>query len=256
MKTYLKTLFISLIVICLTACSNDDDNTKSLQFEKTSYEVCITRTTGIDLSGGSRNLTVTTENPELLDAAIKTNEDGTIQLRIEGKQKGITKVNIKDNVTNEMATLTIKVTDLYIPFRVYHSNHPALVKDVIFYLVKDENHSCYFARPKQDATGYEIITQGTYNFRSETDKYYFTLYYSESEGKFTEATIAPTPHVFDITENSNTTLNMINIIFLGKNNKGGRESQPISLNMKGIDSNYEITTTLLKNETIPEGILE
>lgn len=107
MKTYLKTLFISLIAICLTACSNDDDNMKSLQFEKTLYEVCITRTTGIDLSGGSRDLTVTTENPELLDAAIKMNEDGTTQLRIEGKQKGETKVNIKDNVTNEMATLTI-----------------------------------------------------------------------------------------------------------------------------------------------------
>lgn len=71
-----------------------------------------------------------TENPEILDAAIKTNEDGTIQLRIEGKQKGKTKISIKDNATNEVVTLTIKVTDLYIPFRVYRSNHPALAKDL------------------------------------------------------------------------------------------------------------------------------
>lgn len=256
MKTYLKTLFISLIAICLTACSNDDDNMKPLQFEKTSYEVCITRTTGIDLSGGSRDLTVTTENPEILDAAIKMNEDGTTQLRIEGKQKGETKVSIKDNVTNEMATLTIKVTDLYLPFRVYRSNHPALVNDLVFYLVKDERHSCYFARPKQDTTGYEIITQGTYNFQLETDKYYLTLYYSEDGGKFTDATIAPSPHKFDITDSNSTILNMINIILSYKAGKENRDLAPITLNMKGIDSNYEIETTLLKNGIIPEGVLE
>lgn len=258
MKTYLKTLFISLIAICLTACSNDDDNMKPLQFEKTSYEVCITRTTGIDLSGGSRDLTVTTENPEILDAAIKMNEDGTTQLRIEGKQKGKTKVNIKDNVTNEIATLTIKVTDLYLPFRVYRSNHPALVNDLVFYLVKDERHSCYFARPKQDTQKYEIFAQGTYAFQLEPREYssYLTLYYSEDEGKFTDATIAPSPHKFDITDNSSTTLLALKSIFSNKNDKKNRSTQPIDLNMKGVDSNYVIETTLLKNGIIPEGILE
>lgn len=257
MKTYLKALFASLLAICFTACSNDDD-TKPLQFEKTSYEVCITRTTGIDISGGSRDLAVMTENPEILHATIKWNEDGKAQLRIEGKQKGKTKVNIIDNVTNEWVTLTIKVTDLYIPFRVYRSNHPALVKDLIFYLVKDERHSCYFASPKTGTQEYEVVAQGTYNFRLEPgeDSSYLTLYYSEDGGKFTDATIAPSPHIFDITDNSSTTFLMLNTIFLNKNDKKDRSTQPIDLNMKGVDSNYEVETTLLRNETIPEGILE
>ena len=42
MRTYLKALFASLLAICFTACSNDDD-TKPLQFEKTSYEICKTK---------------------------------------------------------------------------------------------------------------------------------------------------------------------------------------------------------------------
>lgn len=258
METYLKTLFASLLAICLTACSNDDDNTKPLQFEKTSYEVCITKTTGIDISGGSQDLAVTTENPEILYATIGRNEDGTAQLRIEGKQKGKTKVNIIDNATNERVTLTIKVTDLYIPFHVDRSNHPALVEGLIFYLVKNEERSCYFATPKQGSTDYEILAQGTYEFRLEPGEYpfYLTLYYSESEGNFTDATIAPSPHIFDITDNHSTTFYMINAIFLDKNNKENRSTQPITLKMKGVDADYEIKTTLLKDKTIQEGVLE
>jgi hypothetical protein len=256
MKTYLKTLFASLFAICLTACSNDDDKTKPLQFEKTSYEARIKTTTGIDILGGSRNLSVTIEHPEILDATIKVYESREVQLMIDGKQKGKTEVSIKDNETDEVATLTIKVTDLYIPFCIFRSNHPALAEGLVFYLVKDEKHSCYFARP--DAQGYEVFTQGTYDFQLKSDEYssYLTLYYSEDEGKFTEATIAPSPHRFDITDNSSTTFHMINTIFLDKNDKANRSIQPIILNMKGVDSNYEVEATLLRNETIQEGILE
>lgn len=271
----MKMLPALLLVVVLISCNDNNDNKElhPLTFEKESYEVAMKRTTPIMIRSGNRDYTLLIEDPEILQAELDlSSPNGIGYINVTGKQKGETILSVTDNITHETVELRIKVIYNYLAFTIGNSNHPALTDDIIMWLIDDEARTCYFISEDHPSPG--TVSSGKYEFSvtKETDNTipYLTLTYaSDEEGRFTDAaitdaTITPTPHVFDISGNKLSTYealaNFLNIdweklIEEQSGNSLRSELQPTMLKMKEVGTEYEITSYLLL-ETIPEGILE
>lgn len=204
-------LLLFLCTIGLVGCGSDDEKNEiySLSFEKGYYEVPMLGKTSIMIRGGNRDYAVTVGNPGILDAAIDLSSSVSMgDLVIEPKSKGETTVTIKDNKVEETVVLRVKVIDRYLAYAIEESNHPALSKGVIVYLINNEAKDCYFFRyiNSINQVSDTPIAKGTYGFSVKLESGsgnssplygipYLTLNYASDEnGHFTDAAIPPTPH--------------------------------------------------------------
>lgn len=202
-----------LCTVCLLSCSDDDTEDKEAPkpfvLEKKSYEVMQRGYRQIDVTNGSGEIKLSTDRPEVLQVTYTKQEEpndpvlGTI--RMAGIEKGEATLTVTDKETKESETLHVKVTDTYVVYLPYESNHPALSTSVAVYLVNDKAHTCYFFpyQPESGEVTDALVAQGTYDFsvgkKGEIRIPYLTLTYaSDEKGGFTDAAIAPTAHIFDL----------------------------------------------------------
>lgn len=287
-KHFLKLFLLFICTINFVSCNDDDPEIQPFRIEKKSYEVMKDGWYSFSISNGSGDMNVTVADPTILSAQFSKDSYKEIIgfLRMDGKQKGETTVTITDNVTQETETLKIKVTDTYLVYGIEDSNHPALESDIVMYLVNNEARDCYFFRyiHSKNKVSDTPITKGTYDFSvklesggSSSTTYgipYLALTYSSDEnGKFTDATIAPSIHQFKFEMyNGGTTSAVIGMIqrCLGidwkklAEQKNQKKDSPTRSNavivprleMTVDDTEYKINGSLTTFPIMPEGILK
>lgn len=138
----MKTRFllgILLLSVCgLTGCSDaGNENTNNVipfNLNKTSYEVRLKYVgTQIPITNGSGDFSVSAADETMVEAKIIQNEGANTHIFIEGKQKGKTTLNVTDNVTGDMKTVEVKVTDCYLAYAIAESNHPILKTGMVLF---------------------------------------------------------------------------------------------------------------------------
>lgn len=255
---------LSLLVISFAACSDDDP--QPLTFYQDYYEVPIHGNRHIGLLSGSGKYTLEVENPQILSA---TTEDGwsgpKVMIAIYGHLTGETTLKVTDNVSKESQTLQIKVTCNY-EYSViggYGKVHPAFEGITYFYMVNNKNRDIYFfARESFDKYGVEKLTtaaKGTYAFEIEDDEVYVTLTYpSDSNGRLTDADIAPTPHRFLATQSNEFILHKLNQnLNLGLYTSPWKGDKDLTvLELTEVGTEHKITFNFKYPGQFPEGILE
>lgn len=265
-----KMMAALLLAAILISCDkNDNKEIYSLTFGKESYEIGLKRILIVMILSGNGDYTLSVENPEVLDAKLDmSSPTGIGYILVTGKQKGETTLSVTDNLTHETVKLKIVVTSGYLAFKIDNSNHPALTDDIIMFLINDEERNCYFISEDHPSPG--TVSKGKYEFSIETvadnaTPYMTLTYASDEHGRFTDAAIAPTSHVFDISGNKLSTYELL-AKFLdtdweklteeqSENLPRTNDIQPIKLEIKEVDTEYEITS-YLSTVDIPEGILE
>lgn len=58
-------------------------------------------------------------------------------------QKGSTTLTITDNITKDVETVEVKVTDCYLAYVINDSNHPVLPAGTTLFLVNNGAHDYY-----------------------------------------------------------------------------------------------------------------
>ena len=286
-----KLLFgILLLVSIISFMSCDDDNSENkplepFQIEKQSYEVIKDGYTHIYIHNGSGKINFSIEDPQIIDASYQegTSDNSCLGIvRIEGKQKGETRITLTDPTTQETEILKMKVIDRYLVYGIEESNHPALKSKIVMYLINNEKRDCYFF-PYVDSehkVSNKLIARGTYDFSVKTEHGtevssatyaipYLTLTYpADEKGNFTDATIPPTPHEFRfMMEEGATSYAVLGLIqhylnvdweALTPKDTSTRNDIIISptLKMTVDDTNYSITGTFNSIPAIPEGTLD
>lgn len=284
-KELLGILLLFLCTINFASCSDDKkpEETYLLSFEKSYYEVPLIGKTRIDVRSGNRDYNISVENPSILDVSVDlSSSTGMGTLVVTPKSKGETIIIVTDNVSKETINIKIKVIDSYLAYSITESNHAALSKGAIVYLIQNENKDCYFFRYSNSG---EIdtapLSKGTYDFSvkiehgtgNSSNDYaipYLTLNYaSDEEGNFTDAAIPKIPHyfrfeLFDGITNVDTVIRMIQS-YLGvnweeliqqatKSNMG--DMIPPVLKMTVDNTDFNIIGVFSATSAIPEGILE
>ncbi|WP_259300991.1 hypothetical protein [Bacteroides oleiciplenus] len=282
-----KLLFgILLLVSIISFMSCDDDHSENkplepFQIEKQSYEVIKDGYTHIYILNGSGKINFSIEDPQIIDASYQegTSDNSILGIvRIEGKQKGETRITLTDPTTQETEILKMKVIDRYLVYGIEESNHPALKSNIVMYLINNEKRDCYFF-PYVDSehkVSNKLIARGTYDFSVKTEHGtevlaipYLTLTYpADEKGNFTDATIPPTPHEFRfMMEEGATSYAVLGLIqhylnvdweALTPKDTSTRNDIIISptLKMTVDDTNYSITGTFNSIPAIPEGTLD
>ena len=283
-KHLLGALLSFLYTIIFFSCGNNDEKKiYSLSFEKEYYERPLLGTTNITITGGNRDYTVTVEKTDILNIDVDLSSSiGMGSLRITPKKKGETKVKVKDNITNEIVELKIKIIDSYLAYAIKKGNHPALSNGTIVYLINNEAKDCYFFRyiESRDEISRTPIAKGTYDFFTKLESGsgnssptyaipYLTLNYaSDEQGNFSDATVPPTPHklrfeLFDGVTSVNAVINLIQrylkIDWEQLINKALTRSDYLiipTLKTTIDNTDYTIIGTLDTHPEIPENILE
>ncbi|MCS2301631.1 hypothetical protein NXX23_00560 [Bacteroides ovatus] len=147
-KHLLGALLSFLCTIIFFSCgNNNEEKIYPLSFEKEYYEQPLLRATDITIRGGNRDYTVTVEETDILSIDVDLSSSiGMGSLKVTPKKKGETKVKVKDNITNEIVELKIKIIDSYLAYAIKESNHPALSNGTVVYLINNESKDCYFFR--------------------------------------------------------------------------------------------------------------
>ncbi len=262
-----KGLFLTLITITFAACSDDEKEPYYLNLGIDKCEIPVGKNSYISILSGNGDYTVKVGDDEIVEAVADFSAYPNMPfgvIRINAKQQGETTVSITDNVTQVTQTLKVKVTVDYVGFRITESDHKALSKERWAYLIDNDRKDVYFFE-KENKGIRTLLAQGSYKFTVENSIPYLTLYYSESNGQFTEATIAPVAHKFNIKDNKTITFNflkyMLQIDWDAMNGKDQTQDtrtsviEPIYMKMKAEDTGQEITV-LYEYTHIPEGILQ
>lgn len=178
-----RILLISLITICLSACSDNKDEIKEIypiRFDDTSYEVRMGVSESIGFVDGSGDYTLKVENPQLLEASISIK---TKTLIISAKQKGETVLSITDNGVGETVNLKIKVTDSYIGFINADGNIPMFPIRTNLFLVNNASKEFYLFNQANGSNGPadEPILKGNYEIAVENKISYLTLVFQNKE---------------------------------------------------------------------------
>lgn len=229
-KHLLGALLSFLCTIIFFSCgNNNEEKIYPLSFEKEYYEQPLLRATDITIRGGNRDYTVTVEETDILSIDVDLSSSiGMGSLKVTPKKKGETKVKVKDNITNEIVELKIKIIDSYLAYAIKESNHPALSNGTVVYLINNESKDCYFFRysDSKNELSQNPIAKGTYDFSVKLENGfgnssptyaipYLTLNYaSDEQGNFTDASTPPTPHklrfeLFDGVTSVNAVINLI-----------------------------------------------
>ena len=141
-----------LFILCLfvTACSDDNNGNEpisSFSLDKTYYEVRLGRgSTNIHVTNGSGYISLSIEDEKILNAEYAGGlyADGLRGvIHLYGLQKGSTTLTITDNVTKDVETVEVKVTDCYLAYVINDSNHPVLPAGTTLFLVNNQAQDYY-----------------------------------------------------------------------------------------------------------------
>ena len=205
-------IVIILSVLGMTSCNEEKLEVLPFHLDKKSYEVMLMGWNDIPITNGSGRLSVTTEDKEIVSVSCTTlgNDGVTAMLRITGLEKGTVNLIVKDDVTNEMERISVKVTDSYLVYEVGQSKHPSLPNGTIMYLINNEAKDCYFFtynNIKHEVCS-DFITKGSYSFSVEKNSDsnlsyetlpYLTLTYKTDENDIlTDADVPAKAHKFNL----------------------------------------------------------
>lgn len=150
-----KFIGLGLFIMCLfvVACSdNNNENGQITPFflDKTYYEVRLGRgATSISITNGSGEISLAIEDESILQAIYSEYNDTMEEdnpkghINLYGMRKGCTTLTITDNITKEKETVEVKVTDCYLAYNIYDSNHPVLKTGTILFWVNNQAHDYY-----------------------------------------------------------------------------------------------------------------
>lgn len=266
-KNFFGMLLLSLFAFCFAACSDDDP--APFTFYDDYYEVPVHGTRHLGLKTGHRNYSVEISDPRYAHAIIEdgwTDPNGMIVL--QGLLTGETTLIITDNETNKKHTLKVRVVPNYESFyanTIKENAHPALYDVTTFLMNNAQREVLFLKRESISLTDYKmvLVSRGRYAFSKEGDDYYLTLTYATSDEKFTDATIAPEPHKFRITNCSDHLLHKLNQnLNLGFDTTPGAEPSYSSsdwtdaLEMEEVGTTYKVSASVPGISQLPEGILE
>lgn len=230
MNNKILSLILITFSLIMVSCGNDDDepkNTYPIRFVKQTYSIPVNTTSTINIYDGSGKYEIKIGNPSVISSA-RISEN---TLSVTPVSTGESTLTVIEPGINHQATITIKVTDFYIPFKVLTINgdnkNPYIKREsIIKFIAANDNKRLINIDydNKLDAEGTFDITLGeskaTLNMliKSQTDNEYNNFDYT-------------------ISGSTNAILNYFNKIFgFGwKNLTSSRESQPIILDLT--DSN-------------------
>ena len=164
--------FLSIISLFVVACNDDDNKSEPIipfSLEKNYYETRLERgATSISITNGSGDISLAIEDEDILKAIYskyndkEDNRKGHINLY--GLQKGATMLTITDNITKDVETVEVKVTDCYLAYVINDSNHPVLPAGTTLFLVNDQAQDYYlfdqdntYNKPILKDNGYEFF---------------------------------------------------------------------------------------------------
>lgn len=164
--------FLSIISLFVVACNDDDNKSEPIipfSLEKNYYETRLERgATSISITNGSGDISLAIEDEDILKAIYskyndkEDNRKGHINLY--GLQKGATMLTITDNITKDVETVEVKVTDCYLAYVINDSNHPVLPAGSTLFLVNNQAQDYYlfdqdntYNKPILKDNGYEFF---------------------------------------------------------------------------------------------------
>lgn len=164
--------FLSIISLFVVACNDDDYKSEPIipfSLEKNYYETRLERgATSISITNGSGDISLAIEDEDILKAIYskyndkEDNRKGHINLY--GLQKGATMQTITDNITKDVETVEVKVTDCYLAYVINDSNHPVLPAGTTLFLVNNQAQDYYlfdqdntYNKPILKDNGYEFF---------------------------------------------------------------------------------------------------
>lgn len=164
--------FLSIISLFVVACNDDDYKSEPIipfSLEKNYYETRLERgATSISITNGSGDISLAIEDEDILKAIYskyndkEDNRKGHINLY--GLQKGATMLTITDNITKDVETVEVKVTDCYLAYVINDSNHPVLPAGTTLFLVNNQAQDYYlfdqdntYNKPILKGNGYEFF---------------------------------------------------------------------------------------------------
>ncbi|EJW92145.1 hypothetical protein, secreted [gut metagenome] len=270
-----------LFIMCLfvTACSDDNNGNEpisSFSLDKTYYEVRLGRgSTNIHVTNGSGYISLSIEDEKILNAKYAGGlyADGLRGvIHLYGLQKGSTTLTITDNVTKDVETVEVKVTDCYLSYVIAESNHPLLkANTTLFFINNPAKESYIFARDNLHGTLYERpAMKGSYEFfitPPDSKKQLHDIlglrltFQTDGEENVTDNNDTATSYDFQIMGN-NQIFSVIQA-FLGVkweelfDNAHTKSPAPVDFTMKltAPNTNYQITG-VLSTTSIPEHILD
>lgn len=175
------TLSLLFYMTLFTSCS--DENTKetySLSFEKEYYERPLIGAKNIMIRGGNRDYTVEVNDPDILEIKIDISSPiGMGNLQILPKQKGETTVKVRDNITNDIVNLKIKIIDSYLNLILGSHVQPPYKGNEELFLINNESKSFYLCDGDL-----KLEHTGSYQFFTENNTPYMELtFQKELEGR-------------------------------------------------------------------------
>lgn len=166
--------FLSIMSLFVVACSDDDNKSEPITpfgLEKNYYETRLEcGATAISITNGSGDISLAIEDENILKALYSKYNDkensGKGHINLYGLQKGATTLTITDNITKDVETVEVKVTDCYLAYVIANSNHPALKANTALFFVNNPEKECYvFAKDNIHGKLYEQPTaKGNYVF--------------------------------------------------------------------------------------------
>ena len=150
-----KFFYSVLFIMCLfaTACSDDNNGNEPItpfSLDKTYYEVRLER------GNGSGDISLSIEDEKILNAKYQGGlyaDDLRGVIYLYGLQKGSTTLTITDNVTKDVETVEVKVTDCYLAYVINDSNHPVLPAGTTLFLVNNQAQDYYLFDQDNIGTG-------------------------------------------------------------------------------------------------------
>lgn len=260
----------------MTSCSDEKLEISSFHLDKKSYEVMLMGWNDIPITNGSGNLSVTTEDKEIVSvSSIPLGNDGlSAVLRIKGLEKGEIHLDVKDNVTNETERIVVKVTDSYLAYQAGETTHPSLPSGTIIYLINNETKDCYFFTydSKAHKVNGDYISKGSYAFsvekNSDTNLSYETLpyltlmYKTDENHHLSNKDVPAAEHKFNLIGSSASAYTVIHQ-FLGVDWDALVETQNLRsenyvsfMKMQEDSTDYLLHGELSLFPQIPEGILK
>lgn len=162
-----------LFIMCLfaTACSDDNNGNGPIipfSLDKTYYEVRLERgAASISITNGSGDISLAIEDENILDAIYtkyNDKEDGRKgHINLYGMQKGSTTLTITDNITEDVETVEVKVTDCYLAYVINDSNHPVLPAGTTLFLVNNQAQD-YYLFDQDNIYNKPILKDNSYEF--------------------------------------------------------------------------------------------
>lgn len=164
--------FLSIMSLFVVACNDDDNKSEPIipfSLEKNYYETRLERgATSISVTNGSGDISLAIEDEDILKAIYskyndkEDNRKGHINLY--GLQKGSTMLTITDNITKDVETVEVKMTDCYLAYVINASNHPVLPAGTTLFLVNNQAQDHYlfdqdntYNKPILKDNGYEFF---------------------------------------------------------------------------------------------------